>query len=56
MMIKAANESIHTTTQAYTMNYFMQEKIAGLLSTMNKLRGLFSTLAQQAPASKSARK
>ena len=51
--IKKSNELLHNTIQAYTQKYFVEEKMMVLLTLLNKVKSLFSTMVQQAPASQS---
>lgn len=48
IIIKKSNELLHNTLQAYTQKYFVQEKMMVLLTLMNKVKSLFSTMVQQA--------
>ncbi len=48
IIIKKSNELLHNTLQAYTQKYFVQEKMMVLLTLINKVKSLFSTMVQQA--------
>ena len=53
IMIKKSNELLHNTLQAYIQTYFVQNKMMVLTTLLNKVKALFSTMVQQAPASQS---
>jgi len=52
IMIKKSNELLHNSIQAYAQQYFVQDKIMTLLTLVNKIKSLFSTMVQQAAVSK----
>jgi hypothetical protein len=43
---KKSNELLHTTTQAFLQNYFIQDKMAVLINTINKIKDLFFSMVQ----------
>lgn len=56
IMIKKSNELLHTSLQAYTQKYFVQEKMMTLMTLVNKIKSLFATMVQQAAVSKTCSK
>ena len=56
ILLKTSNETLHTVHQKYTMTYFLQEKLAGLIDLISSIQSLFSTMVHQAAASKSCSK
>lgn len=53
IMIKKSNELLHNTMQAYLQTYFVQNKMMPLITLLNKVKALFSTMVKTAPALKS---
>ncbi len=53
---KTANETMHETYKTYTMKYFVQEKIMGLIDLISQIKSLFSTMVHQAAAAKTCNK
>jgi len=56
IMIKTSNETLDQTYKKYTMKYFIQEKVIGLMDLINQIKSLFSTMVHQAAAAKSCSK
>ena len=56
IMIKTANETMNEVYKTYTMKYFVQEKIMELMDLISQIKSLFSTMVNQAAASKSCTK
>lgn len=56
LMIKQSTKLLDETTKAYTRKYFVQEKLMGLRNLITKVKDNFTTIVQQAPASKSCSK
>lgn len=53
IMMKKSNELLYNVRQAYSNEYFIQNRMMALMATLDTMRGLFGTFVQQAPASKS---
>lgn len=56
ILIKTSNESLHEIYKKYTTKYFIQEKIMGLMNLISQIKSLFSTMVNQAAASKTCTK
>jgi hypothetical protein len=56
IIIKKSNELLHKTLEAYTQKYFVQEKMMVLMTLVNKVKSLYSTMIQQAAVSKTCSK
>jgi hypothetical protein len=56
IMIKTANEGMHEVYTTYTMKYFVQEKIMGLIDLISQIKSLFSTMVNQAATAKTCSK
>lgn len=56
LMIQKANKLADETTKAYTKKHFVEEKLMNLRNIISKVKDLFKTIVQQAPASKSCSK
>jgi putative heme degradation protein len=55
-MVKKSNQLFDKATKAYTKKYFVEEKLMALWNLVAKVRDMFQTIVQQAPASKSCSK
>lgn len=55
-MVKKSSQLLDETTKAYTKKYFVEEKLMSLRNLISKVRDMFKTIVQQAPASKSCSK
>ena len=56
IMIEKSNALLHQTTLAYTQGYFIEDRMMTLITTINNIKSLFSTMVQQAAASQSCSK
>ena len=52
LMIQKSNQLFDEGTKAYTKKYFVQEKLMALWNLIVKVKDIFQTIIQQAPASK----
>jgi hypothetical protein len=52
LMIEKSTQILNETTKAYTKAHFVEEKLMGLRNIITKVKDLFQTIIQQAPASK----
>ena len=56
LMVQKSNQLLDETTKAYTKTYFVQEKLMALWNLIAKVKDIFQTVVQQAPASKTCSK
>ena len=56
LMVQKSNQLLDETTKAYTKTYFIQEKLMALWNLIAKVKDMFQTIVQQAPASKTCSK
>lgn len=56
MMIEKSNQLFDEGTKAYLRKYFVQEKLMALWNLIVKVKDMFQTIIQQAPASKTCSK
>ncbi|MFA6256144.1 MAG: hypothetical protein WC606_03075 [Candidatus Absconditabacterales bacterium] len=56
LMIQKSNKLLDETTKAYTKKHFVEEKLMALWTLVAKVKDMFQTIVQQAPASKSCSK
>ena len=56
LMVQKSNQLLDETTKAYTNTYFVQEKLMALWNLIVKVKDIFQTVVQQAPASKTCSK
>ncbi len=52
VIMKKSNDLLHSTTRAYIQTYITENKTMTLLSLVNKIKSLFSTMVQQAATKK----
>lgn len=52
LMVQKSNQLLDEGTKAYTKKYFVQEKLMALWNLITKVKDMFQTIVQQAPASK----
>lgn len=53
LMVQKSNQLFNETMQAYTKKHFVEDKLMALRTLINKVKDMFQTIVQQAPASKS---
>ncbi|MEI6672335.1 MAG: hypothetical protein WCL02_03015 [bacterium] len=56
LMVQKSNQLLDEGTKAYTKKYFVQEKLMVLWNLIAKVKDMFQTIIQQAPASKTCSK
>ena len=56
LMVQKSNQLLDETMKAYTKTYFIQEKLMALRNLIAKVKDIFQTVVQQAPASKTCSK
>lgn len=56
LMVQKSNQLFNETMKAYTKKHFVEEKLMGLWTLINKVKDMFKTIVQQAPASKTCSK
>lgn len=52
LMVQKSNQLFTETTKAYTKKHFVEEKLMALRNLIDKVKDVFTTIVQQAPASK----
>lgn len=52
LMVQKSNQLFTEATKAYTKKYFVEEKLMALWTLIDKVKDVFTTIVQQAPASK----
>jgi len=55
-MVQKSNQLMDESTKAYTKKYFIEEKLMALWNLIAKVKDIFKTIVQQAPASKTCSK